>query len=68
MLAKFTQYQRKKGLRLLTLTAHFRSWYRDIFPSIQLEINLNHIRLYHDFVDRMNNSVPRVIAWHHEAS
>ena len=25
------------------------------------------IRLYHKFVDRIDNSVPRVTAWHHEA-
>ena len=28
----------------------------------------NIIRIYHEFVDRMiDNSVPRVTAWHHEA-
>ena len=26
-----------------------------------------HIRIYHDFVDRIENSVPSVTAWHHEA-
>ena len=25
------------------------------------------IRIYHEFVDRIDNSVPRVTAWHHEA-
>ena len=26
-----------------------------------------HIRIYHEFVDRIENSVPGVTAWHHEA-
>ena len=25
------------------------------------------IRIYHEFVDRIDNSVPRVTTWHHEA-
>ena len=25
------------------------------------------IRIYHEFVDRIHKSVPRVTAWHHEA-
>ena len=25
------------------------------------------IRIYHEFVDRIDNSVPRVTAWHHAA-
>ena len=27
-----------------------------------------HIRIYHEFVDRIDNSVPRFTVWHHEAS
>ena len=35
------------------------------FESYQVEEC--HIRIYHEFVDWIDNSVPMVTAWHHEA-
>ena len=34
---------------------------------LKLKCDQKTIRIYHEFVDRIDNSIPRVTAWHHEA-
>ena len=37
------------------------------FKPYYIQVDIVFIRIYHEFVNRIDTSVPSVTAWHHEA-